>query len=71
MQRAADSVQSECVLPAGHPQYILNIFFSSEGVRGFGNDFKTAPQSTFDNSVCKEGMICAFPLEKRTGRKSS
>ena len=38
-------------------------------MRGFGNDFKTAPQSTFDNSVCKEGMICAFPLEKRTGRK--
>lgn len=33
-------------------------------MRGFGNDFKTAPQSTFDNSVCKEGMICAFPLEK-------
>ena len=23
MQRAADSVQSGCVLPAGHPQYIF------------------------------------------------
>ena len=43
----------------------LMIEITSEGILRDAE----APQSTFDNSVCKEGMICAFPLEKRTGRK--
>lgn len=44
----------------------LNVFFSSAGVRGLGNAFKTAPLDAF-NIVYEKCGNCAFPYAQVLG----